>query len=567
MATTKTKPKQPVVLNVVSGIEGGEKSNRQFALFALLMAKEQKKLDVPELRDFLSDLAANGQFSKDLANAVTRAINAHWDKYRGILTAFNSDDIREALRHAMREDQGINAIPVEGVNRLILRLLDLKAGDSIADFGCGIGMFLLDAYEYQPELKLFGVEINPSCCLKAEMLMRAFNVKAEISNNNIFKVPAKVKYDKILAIPTWGMRSNSDDAMRNYAEGNPTLPPTKFSADWLWAVRVMESLEKGGKAVIVMTNGDMQNTNDRLIRKYFIDRGYVESVIALPEKMFVGTNIPVSLLVLSYSGKCTRLVDASKEFVASRKLNQLDGTNVENIVKSIDSSGKLPVGDFKSTDFSEDDFILYPGKYLGRQKFEYENCVKLGDVVIDITRGAPLGATELDEAESQISTGISYLKVGNLENGAIVGSLPSLRADFQTHRHYMLKCNDLLLSKTGAPFKAAVVADRNGADIVATGNMFIIRLDTSRVNPYYVLAYLQSAEGLEQLASLSSGSSIPNLSLANLQELRLPLRPPEEQERFAAEYRKFQDDVLKKRQELDEANKALTEFVNSINNK
>ncbi len=567
MAITKTPPKQPVVLNIVSGIEGAKKSNRQFALFALLMAKEHEKLDVPELRDFLFDLAAEGQFSKDLANAVTRAISAHWDKYRGFLTTFNSDDIREALRLAMREDHSFYTLPAEGVNRLICRLLDLKADDSIADFGCGIGMFLLNAYKYQPELKLFGIEINPSCCLEAEMLMRAFGVKAEIDGNNIFRVPAKVKYDKIVAMPTWGMRSNSDEPMRIYAKGNPTLPPTKFSADWLWAARVMDSLKEGGKAVIVMTNGDMQNTNDRLIRKYFIERSYVKSVIALPEKMFTGTNIPVSLLVLSFDCNDTQLVDATKEFVASRKQNQLDDANVENIVESIGGSGKLPAGTFNPIDLSENDFILYPGKYLGRQKFEYENYVKLGDIVDDITRGAPLGATELDEVESQTFTGKSYLKVGNLENGAIVGSLPSLRADFQTHHHYILERDDLLLSKTGAPFKAAVVADQNGADIVATSNMFIIKLKPKLANPYYVLAYLQSVEGLEQLASLSSGTSIPNLSLAKLKELRLPLRPMDEQRRFAAEYRNIQHSILQKKQELDSANKALAEFVNSINNK
>jgi restriction endonuclease S subunit len=154
-----------------------------------------------------------------------------------------------------------------------------------------------------------------------------------------------------------------------------------------------------------------------------------------------------------------------------------------------------------------------------------------------------------------------------LENGAIVGSLPSLRADFQTHHHYILERDDLLLSKTGAPFKAAVVADQNGADIVATSNMFIIKLKPKLANPYYVLAYLQSVEGLEQLASLSSGTSIPNLSLAKLKELRLPLRPMDEQRRFAAEYRNIQHSILQKKQELDSANKALAEFVNSINNK
>ena len=105
-------------------------------------------------------------------------------------------------------------------------------------------------------------------------------------------------------------------------------------------------------------------------------------------------------------------------------------------------------------------------------------------------------ANELDELTIEGESRISYLRLSDIEDGSIGSDLPRLRQlDSSTERQW-LKTGDLIISKNGAPFKVAVVADiAENQIILANGNLYIIRLDTDRVDPYFVAAYLANEDG------------------------------------------------------------------------
>lgn len=57
---------------------------------------------------------------------------------------------------------------------------------------------------------------------------------------------------------------------------------------------------------------------------------------------------------------------------------------------------------------------------------------------------------------------------------------------------FCVKNNSIVLTRTGLPiFKSAVAQVEKDTALLATGNLFVIELDETKVNPFYVQAFLQ----------------------------------------------------------------------------
>ena len=82
-----------------------------------------------------------------------------------------------------------------------------------------------------------------------------------------------------------------------------------------------------------------------------------------------------------------------------------------------------------------------------------------------------------------------------------------------------------------------------GQRILANGNLYTIKLDTAKVDPYYVAAFLSSPKGKESLARASKGTVIPNLPLSELRAIKIPLESAEKQAQIAAAYRAKLDEI------------------------
>ena len=81
-------------------------------------------------------------------------------------------------------------------------------------------------------------------------------------------------------------------------------PPPKGNANFAWLQYVVERLEPGGQAAVVMANGALFSANprERDIRMRMVEDGCVEALIALPPALFYNTGIPVTIWLLNPPG-------------------------------------------------------------------------------------------------------------------------------------------------------------------------------------------------------------------------------------------------------------------------
>ena len=81
--------------------------------------------------------------------------------------------------------------------------------------------------------------------------------------------------------------------------------------------------------------------------------------------------------------------------------------------------------------------------------------------------------------------------------------------------------------------------------------MFVIELDETKANPFYIQALLDSELGRALLKSIYTGATLHTISMEKLKKLRIPLPSIQEQERIGNRYAACIDEVvlLKKRLE------------------
>ena len=82
-------------------------------------------------------------------------------------------------------------------------------------------------------------------------------------------------------------------------------------------------------------------------------------------------------------------------------------------------------------------------------------------------------------------------------------------------------------------------------------------MDTEKVDPYYVKAFLESDQGIVQLKRITVGATIPNIGVNQLNTIQIPLIPIEEQHKMALRYQAVLDEIELLRRKIERAENSL----------
>lgn len=337
-------------------------------------------------------------------------------------------------------------------------------------------------------------------------------------------------------------------------------PLKLLSADWLFNYAIVKSLSENGRAVVLTTQGATSNNSDRDIRQYFVDKGYVETIITLPKNMFDYTAVSVNLIVLSKGNSDVRFIDASDIFEKGRRVNTLAEENIDTILKLLITDSQISKLITKN-EIIENDYVLNPEDYL-QEDITIKNAVEFGSVINEIKRGSPVTAKELDEFASQEETDYQYLKISNISDGVIDENLPYIKSIDEKYASFCLKPKQIILSKIGEPFKVAVAEFKEDKKILASGNLYLLDLDLDKVSPYYIKAFLESKKGQELLYRASTGTHFKSINVSSLKKIDIPLIPLEDQQEIANKYLAKLDEIKYLKNKIEKANNDLTEIIN-----
>ena len=435
------------------------------------------------------------------------------------------------------------------LNILNACLLDIKATDSVVDFGTGFASFpiyVANNYKYK---KLEGIEIDSKTRLYASLLAYLSGFDITITLGDVLKLSDAEKYNKIHAFPDL----NSETV-------NPFLD------------KICELLSDDGRAVVFLAQGFLFNEvrGHKEERQKLIDGGFLEAVIELPVGVlqpFAGVN--TCLLVLSKNNKSLRMVDASDFHEKTRRgVSSLTAEAAEEIVKFMrQDSDKSRTLDYEV--IKANDYCLGSRLYFLEEKISLpvaDNYVKLSDLLEDkFMRGAQIKASELDKLESEEDTGIFYASAKDIQDNQLSKELKPLKSLDDNLEGIVLKEEDILLvmAITGS-LKVACIEKLEGRKIIPASNIYIIRLDRSKILPTYFKMLLETEQAMKNFDAFSSGTGIRSISVEYLNKLQIPLPPLEVQNKMVTKYKQIEDESGQLKERLAALAKEKGEIITSL---
>lgn len=543
--------------------ESGVSTEGTVAPAAYLMCKAKQDCMVAELT-MKSVVDGRLDIPKEILYFV-REFHQHWlseKVWRQLLSIAGNYTEEELALAAVISDSvsgyKYQTATPQSILNLTQSILHIQAEEQVVDLCCGTGSFLMGESISQPQAAYFGCDINYQSTMIAKMCADLLNEEISIECCDVFQFAENANYpkaDKIFSNYPFGMmlrNSNEGSAyMQRLAQVYPEFSK-KTSSDWVFNALICDLLAEGGKAVAVMTTGAAQNSTDISMRKYLAERHMIESVITLPKRMFAPyTNIGTSLIVFSHGNEGIRLVDATKLCLCGRRQNEFSPQNIEEILDALQADGEYSRV-ISMEELRDNEYNLSLEHYTEEMP-AFVNGVSFGDVTKSITRGASITASQLDDMVSQTATRVQYLMLANIQDGIIDDKLPYLTELDPKYDKYCLKNNDTILSKNGYPYKVAVAKVEPGQKILANGNLYIIEPDESRVNPYYIKAFFDSAQGIAALKNISVGTTIPNIGVDKLKNVAIPLPSMEEQNHIAEKYQATLNEIVRLKNELASA--------------
>lgn len=479
-----------------------------------------------------------------------------WDELKELISQHKYNVF--CLVTQLQETNNYSDITPEGITDLASEILSVKAGERVADYCCGTGTFAKLIKSVVPDADVTGYEVNQEAVIVEAIRNDLYNDGINMISADVFSLVTgeheKPVYDKIFANYPFGQRMRELDWGKEYLDHLAKRIPSMSkatSSDWLYNMLMIDTLSATGKAIGIMTNGGTWNMIDAPIRKYFVENGLIECVIALPARLFNTTNIATTMIVFSHGNKVVRLVNASEQFTAGRRVNELSEANVKVILQACTEDSDISM-QVSLDDLRDNDYVLSTSRYTHGAE-TIEDGAPFETVIKRITRGAPLNASQLDAISSAAPTDMQYLMLSNIQNGLIDTNLPYLSVIDKKNEKYCLSNHCLILSKNGYPYKIAVAEVREGQKIMANGNLYIIELDEEKANPYYLAAFFGSEQGTAALKSITVGATIPNIGVDQLKKLIIPLPGIDRQNEIADRYQAVKDEITLLQLKLEKA--------------
>ena len=516
--------------------------------YVLYQASIDNKVCIDSLKTFDDSFQKEPEIKEIVLNHISKV----WDIVTSLRGICSADELLSYILFNNEVSKYSFFMPTpSGVSKLACSILDIENGDNVEDLCSGTSNFYIEALTQHQNFKYTGIEINYICNDIAKIRASLLDEDVSLILCDALEYKAPEKANKIFSNYPFMAKSivlndHKEDLVKSL--GIPKDAIKRASSDWVFNATIVEQLAVGGKAVAIMTNASTWNTADKHIRQFFIENGYIETIISLPSRLFNGTNIPSTLIVFSHNNDKVKLINASNICTKKHIYNILTDSNVTEIISLLGNDGEKSVTKSVS-ELSDNDYILNPERYLETVP-EVKNGVKFNSVIKSITRGLQIKASEFDKLKSEKASEYKYLTLANIHDGLL-----SLTDDqYLTNipdkmEKYIVKNNSIILSKTGSPVKSAVVEINNNEKLLASGNLFIIEIDEKKANPYYIQAFFASDIGKATFKSIVSGGLLPTFSIDSLKNMFVPLPPIDEQSKIASKYAALVDkSILLKRQ-------------------
>lgn len=281
------------------------------------------------------------------------------------------------------------------VVRTLVEMLEPYSG-RVYDPAAGSGGMFVESQKFveahggnRSDISVYGQEFTDTTWKLAKMNLALRGIEADFGPKSADSftedLHPDLRADYIIANPPFNVSDWWDAKLENDPRWKYGVPP-QGNANFAWVQHFIHHLSPRGTAGFVLANGSLSSKTggEGEIRRKLVEADLVDCIVALPEKLFFNTGIPVALWFVSKdrhgNGHRERegevlFIDARKlGSMVSRKLRELTEVDIAQIAGTYHSwrnhdGGYEDVPGFAKAasleEIAKHDFVLTPGRYVG----------------------------------------------------------------------------------------------------------------------------------------------------------------------------------------------------------
>lgn len=432
--------------------------------------------------------------------------------------AFFYDEKKLYREDGAREDN-------ESLNNLLAELLDCNNFEKVSFLqgNANPGRILVDVVSKTSLLNYTAYAINPDLMVVLQLrILLLQTIQQDIEFSGIIQPKELIEnqlFDRILTMPLWRPSSNTmEDFPERTALSKLKVPESKIAdGEWHEILFNLSMLDRNGKMVTLITNSTLANNLSVKTRQALVEKGYIESIIELPDRLLENTGIELYAVVLSYGNKGIKFLDASQAYTEQRRRKDID---VPTVLEDLANSDICRFESIES--IAREGYNLLPKRYT--LKTNVIDGVPLGEIC-NISRGLVISSKELDDFVTDVDTGVRYLYTKDADGDAVDYTQSPFIDVEKLKRKFTLLDNDTWLLGRTSPFRSNMLYVEGNDKLIANGNQFSITILPKYKNQYllpYLALYFNSKAGREQIERFAVGQLIKSLSLKDLKTLQIP---------------------------------------------
>ena len=471
--------------------------------------------------------------------------------------AFFYDEQKLYREDGAREDN-------ESLNTLLVELLDCNNLErfSFLQGNANPGRILLDMASKTSLLNYTAYALDPDLMVVLQLRILLFQIiQQDMELGGIIQPKELFEnqlFNRILTMPLWRPSSNTmEDFPERTSLSKLEVPESKIAdGEWHEILFNLSLLDRNGKMVTLITNSTLANNLSVKTRQALVEKGYIESIIELPDRLLENTGIELYAVVLSYGNKGVKFLDASQAYTEQRRRKDIDVATV------LEDLANPEICRFESIEsIAKEGYNLLPKRYT--LKTNVIDGIPLGEIC-NISRGLVISSKELDDFVTDVDTGVRYLYTKDADGDAVDYSQSPFIDVEKLKRKFTLLDNDTWLLGRTSPFRSNMLYVEGNDKLIANGNQFSITILPKYKNQYllpYLALYFNSKAGREQIERFAVGQLIKSLSLKDLKTLQIPKVSIERQKEVVNRIRMIETEIKTVKEELNLLNRQKESIV------
>jgi len=508
-----------------------------------------------------------------------------------------------------------------------------KQSDVVIDPACGSGGFLIYVLNHvrrlieenykkrlsQAEIdrkvfefaqdNIFGMDIAslPEFAAKVNMLVNddgrgnIYSADALSPTNQLPQRITRRKYDIAITNPPFGVKVNNPAVLSEFDTGKDSEGTPKKSQDTkiLFIERCLQLIKEGGKVMIVLPNGILNNPSEEYqkIRQFVRKNAIIRAVFRIRDDAFLhtGTGSRTSLVYLQKRKKedsqgpifmsWIKNIGYDKQGRTETKTGEPitnDFPVVLDTFRSWEETGRIEelkhplIFTVKLEDLQDslDPRFYNPALTLRIKKLkEKYKVVPLKELLVDLTERTLKEKLDANSANNDLldeidtkkvikgkaprdyqERGIKVVKIAEIKEINDLYQLDHHSCQFISDDDHAIRIQsklypqEILFAITGATIGKVTMVPEDIGEANICSDIAKVRVDKSKIDPYYVFAYLSSELGQLQIRSRISGSTNEHLACLAVEELEIPLLPAKIRNEIAAEYKSAMESLRKARE-------------------